>query len=191
MTSQRRPALLIVIFALVAGVMFLGLRSCYTAVKGEKETVSATSAGDSIIAFKDGTTMIAERGTLGRAMVDWLELNKKGQATFLLAGEPFAQGSAELAPDTATRISRLAALLKANGEVTAQIFIFAVDSGNRQADLNLASIRARRVQTELVANKVAPSRFTVEGRPAPETVKSGSAVQSGRIAVTLSRNPES
>lgn len=189
--GQRRSAYLIAIFVLVAGVIFLGLRTCYTAVKDDDDTVAATSGDDSIIVLKDGSTMIAEQGTLGREMVDWLELNTKGQATFLLAGEPFVRSSAELTPDTLHRISRLAVLLKANRDVAAQIFVFAVDSGDPQADLRLAGIRAQRIQIELIASGISESRFTVEGRRAPDTVKRGLAIENGRIAVALSRNLES
>ena len=185
--GRRRSVYLFALCALGAFVLFLGLRALYLAATGDDDAVSSTRVDDSIIALKDGSTMVAERGTLGREMADWVERNTKGQATFLLAGEHFSRGSAAPASESWPRFSRLALLLNANSDLTAHILVFARDTGDPQADLRLAGARAQRVHRELIARVVPASRLTAEGRLAPAAAGSGMAIQNDRIAVTLSK----
>ena len=183
MSSSRRLIVYLIVFStMVAAILLIALRSC---TPGEEIPVSSFD-GDSIVELADGTTIIAERGSLGREMVDWLGSDPSGEASFLLAGDPFQPGSANPAPDGWGRITRFMAMMNANPDVKAHIVIFAMRSRDSEAD-QLASDRARRLQRELVSRGVPTSRLVVEGRPAPD-VGRGPPIENGRTAITLSRS---
>ena len=185
MSSNRRLiGYLIVFSAMVVAILLIALRSCVSETKDEI-TASAFN-DDSIVELRDGSTIVAERGSLGREMVDWLGANPSGEASFLLAGEPFQPDSAVPAADGWGRITRFIAMMRANPDVKAQIVVFATKSRDSEAT-QLASERARRLQSELVTRGVSASRLVVEGRPAPD-VGRGTSIENGRIAITLSRS---
>lgn len=184
MRNNRRLIIYLIIFsAMVAAILLIALRSCVTASSDEIPVSSFDD--DSIVELADGSTIIAERGSLGREMVDWLRAGTIGEASFLLAGEPFQRGTAEPAPDGWGRITRFIAMMNANPGVKAHIVVFATESRDSEAD-QLASDRARRLQGELVTRGVSASRLVVEGKPAPD-VGRGPPIENGRIAITLSR----
>ena len=88
--------------ALLLAMTALFLVGAYCAFEaGERKAAERkypTFAAESIIALKDGSTMVAEQGTLGREMVAWLNDNAAGEAQFLLAGQPFVVGSTDPTP---------------------------------------------------------------------------------------------
>lgn len=185
MSSNRRLIVYLIVFsAMVVAILLIALRSCVSETKDEI-TASAFN-DDSIVELRDGSTIVAERGSLGREMVDWLGANPSGEASFLLAGEPFQPDSAVPAADGWGRTTRFIAMMRANPDVKAQIVVFATKSRDSEAT-QLASERARRLQSELVTRGVSASRLVVEGRPAPD-VGRGTSIENGRIAITLSRS---
>jgi len=185
MNGNRRLIIYLTVFsAMVAAILLIALRSCVPA--SEDEITAYSFDGDSIVELQDGSTIVAERGSLGREMVDWLRANPIGEATFLLAGEPFRPDSTDPASDGWRRITQFIAMMKANPDVKAHILIFAMRFKDRQAG-QLATARARRLQSELVSRGVPASQLVVEGRLAPD-VGHGPPIENGRIAITLSRN---
>lgn len=185
MSGNRRLTIYLTVFSMmVAAILLIALRSCVTS--SEDEITAYSFEGDSIVELRDGSTIVAERGSLGREMVDWLRANPSGKASFLLAGEPFQPDSADPASDGWRRITQFIAMMKANPDVKAHILVFAMKFEDRQAD-QLASARARRLESELVSRGVSASQLVVEGRPAPD-VGRGPPIENGRIAITLSRN---
>src|SRR5688572_27570677 len=115
----RSPLFILAVVVLIAGVGFLVLRAGYETVKPEEQPRPVVAVGESIIALRDGSTIVAERGTLGREMADWLNQGQRGEAKFLVAGEPFEPGSAALTNESATRIHSFVAMMKANRGVSA------------------------------------------------------------------------
>ena len=180
----KSPAILMALTALFLVVAYFAFKA------GEREANRPkypTSAAESIIALKDGSTMIAEQGTLGREMIDWLNNNSAGEATFLLAGQPFVLGSTDPTPESELRIARLVKMLKASPDVTARIIVLA--DGN--ADLQLASARAERLRRETTSNGISQDRITVESRQRssmPDRFSAGS-FRGGQVVIVLSLKP--
>ncbi len=178
--------------ALLLAMTALFLVGAYCAFEaGERKAAERkypTFAAESIIALKDGSTMVAEQGTLGREMVDWLNDNAAGEAQFLLAGQPFVVGSTDPTPESELRIGRFVAMLKASRDVTARIIVLA----DGQADLQLASARAERLGREIMSDGISEDRMAVEGRQRssmPDRSDGGLAFRGGQVAIVLTRKP--
>jgi len=178
--------------ALLLALTALFLVGAYFAFKaGERKAAEPrypTSAAESIIALKDGSTMVVEQGTLGREMIDWLNDNAAGEAKFLLAGQPFVVGSTDPTPESELRIGRFVAMLKASRDVTARIIVLA----DGKADLQLASARAERLRREITSDGISEDRIAVEGRQRssmPDRSGGGSNFHGGQVVIVLTLKP--
>src|SRR3546814_4433770 len=59
------------------------------------------------LALRDGSTMMAQQGSIGRQLVDWLAARGPGEKTFELGGQEFVGRSATPTPESIGRVSRL------------------------------------------------------------------------------------
>ena len=183
----RSPLLILAVPVLIAIAGFLVLRVGYEAVKPEEPPRPVATVGESIIALRDGSTIVAERGTLGREMADWLNQGQRGEAKFLLAGTPFEAGSTVPTDESQVRIHRFVTMMKANRGVAARLAVFADDAPGGPA---LAAQRAERLRAELVSRGVSARRLTVEAQPAADMLApagQGSPVRAGQIMIVLNR----
>ena len=183
----RSPFLILAVPLLIAGVGFFVLRAGYETVKPEERPPPVAAVGESVIALRDGSTIVAERGTLGREMADWLNQGQPGEAKFLVAGQPFEPGSTAPTHESEARIYRLVAMLKANRGVSTRITIFADDAAGGPA---LAAQRAARLRALLVARGVSARRLTVEAKPAASMLApagQGAPVHGGQVVIVLNR----
>ena len=114
MTSSRKLRSCALQLALTA-LFLLGAYFVFKA--GERKAAEhkyPIFAAESIIALKDGSTMVAEQGTLGREMFDWVNDKGAGEAKFLLAGQPFVAGSTD--PTSNSQIENRPICRDAQGE---------------------------------------------------------------------------
>lgn len=184
---SRSPLFILVATVLVAAVAFLLLRLGYEAVRPAEEPPPVAAVGQSIIALADGSTMVAEHGSLGREMSDWINLRQPGDAKFLLEGDAFEPGSIEPTQESHDRIRRFAELMKGNRGVTARIAVFDDDSAG---SVSLAERRAERLRSELVSRGVAARRLTVQAQPAATMTapdNKGTIVHDGQVVIVLHR----
>lgn len=182
----RSPLFILAMTLLIAGAGFLVLRGGYEVVRPEQKPRPAAAVGDSIIALRDGSTIVAERGTLGREMADWLNLRQQGEAKFLLADQPFEPGSTVPTPEAERRVDRFVTMMTANPGVDARIVIFADDAAEALA---LASRRAERLRADLVSRGLSARRLTVEAQPSAilAPADQASPVRGGQVMIVLDR----
>ena len=183
----RSPFLYFAVLVLIAVAGFLVLRAGYKTVKPEEKPRPVAAVGESIIALRDGSTIVAERGTLGREMADWLNQRLPGEAKFLVEGDPFEPGSTALTRDSEARMHRFVALMNANRGVRARLTVFADDAPEGAA---LAEKRAESLRADLAARGVRAQRLTVEVQPVasmPLPAGQPSPVRGGQIMIILNR----
>ena len=183
----RSPLFILAVVVLIAAAGFLVLRAGYRTVKPEEPPRPVAAVGESIIALRDGSTIIAERGSLGREMADWLNQGHRGEAKFLVAGDPFEPGSDAPTQQSEARISSFVAMMKANRGVSARIVVYADDTAGSSA---LAAQRAERIRALLVARGVSARRLTVEAKPAASMLApagQGAPVRGGQVVIVLNR----
>ena len=156
--SHKGAIKLAVLCLLIALAGFLGLRASYKALFA-RESERPTALDNSIVSLKDHSTMVAERGTLRREMIDWFNDDTSATHAFGLTGETFVPGTDQLTPDAMVKIGRFVAMLRANRDVKARIRVF----GNAAdgTDMRLAVRRAERLRTGIAAQGIQASRFIV------------------------------
>ena len=187
--TTRNPFLIVFATLLVAVTGFLMLRFGYQALMPAEDPATApgVEVHHSVVALADGSTMVAERGSLGREMADWLNLRQPGDAKFLLAGDAFEPGSAEPTAASQRRIQRFVALMRGNRGITAQIVVFSDDApGGR----GLAERRAGRLRTDLLSRGLPERRVSAETQPAAAMAApdgQGSTVHAGQMMIVLHR----
>ncbi len=160
-----------ILLVLFIGLIFFGS----IAVKRYSEESSPNPRGvdgdsSAIVALADGSTMAVPRGTVGRALVDWLSGRQPGQKTFELGGQEFVGGTAELTPESRGRITRLVAMLRANPDVKVVIVGHAAPSGNEAADRAMSQARADVVLEQLRDGRIASHRLSTEARAASDPI---------------------
>lgn len=161
-------ARLIMLVMFMAMILTLGMaiRSCQ-ATDTRRAKPFQTASDTSIIALRDGTTMVAASGTIGRDLVDWLAGNDPGPRGFAMGGNEFPAGSAIPTVESLGRIPRLVAMLKANGDVIVHIVGHAASSGDGRGDSTLGQARATALAEGLAEAGISRQRLSVEGETLP------------------------
>lgn len=156
--------ILLVMFMLLVGAVALGVKSC-----AEREPPAPPARDSSgLIALRDGSTMIAEPGTVGRELADWLAAGKSGRRRFELGGEEFVGRTAEPTVESLGRIPRLVAMLEANPDVDLVVIGHSDRSDDAAADMALSLARARMLVGRLEAAGIEADRMTVEAKGSAE-----------------------
>lgn len=183
---------IMLLLLLVALILSLGiaLRSCEK--KPEPVAVAVSpDAGSGLVSLRDGTTMIAEKGTVGRDLVDWFAAHEKGSHTFELGGREFIAGTAEPTIESKARVGRLIAMLNADLDVDVRIIGHTDPSGDRAADQKLSLARAQTLAQFLRDGGIAAGRLQVEGRgadaPIADNGTAAGRLRNQRVSIVLSR----
>jgi len=144
-----------------------------------------------IVALADGSTMVAPRGTVGRALVDWLARREPGQKTFELGGQEFVGRTAELTTESRGRVPRLVAMLHANPDVKVVIVGHSDPSGDEAADRAISQVRADVLLDMLRDGRIASHRLRTEARGASDPIapndSPGNRQRNQRVSLVLSR----
>ncbi|WP_336957938.1 OmpA family protein [Sphingobium aquiterrae] len=149
----------LMVFILSIGV---ALKSCQSTAPDIQAPVVAK--GDSgIVALRDGATLVAQKGTVGRALVDWFASDDASPRSFELGGQEFLGTSSELTIESKGRLPRLIAMLKANPDVTVHVIGHTDPSGDVAADRALSQARAKALAELLIGGGISRSRLSFEG----------------------------
>jgi hypothetical protein len=122
-----------------------------------------------IVALRDGSTLMAQPGTPGRQIVDWLAADAP-EGRFELGGRQFTGRSAEPTVEAKARVPRLIAMLRSDSSVHVDIVGHSDHSGDAAADRALSEERARSVERLLHAGGITRNRIHVEGRGGAEPI---------------------
>src|SRR3546814_16555 len=125
----------------------LAVKSCSD--RGRPPSTPSTGDGSALVALRDGSTMMAQQGSIGRQLVDWLAARGPGEKTFELGGQEFVGRSATPTPESIGRVSRLVAMLRANTDVRVTIIGHTDPSGDKEADHALGIARAEALAQRL------------------------------------------
>src|SRR3546814_1072766 len=93
----------------------LAVKSCSD--RGRPPSTPSTGDGSALVALRDGSTMMAQQGSIGRQLVDWLSARGPGEQTFDLGGQAFVGRSAPPTPESIGRVSRLVPMPRAHTDV--------------------------------------------------------------------------
>lgn len=144
-----------------------------------------------IVALADGSTMVAPRGTVGRALVDWLARREPGQKTFELGGQEFVGRTAELTTESRGRVPRLIAMLRATPDVKVVIVGHTDPSGDKAADRAILQARADVLLAKLRDGRISSHRLRTEARGASEPIAPNDSPsnrqRNQRVSLVLSR----
>ena len=163
LAGKARIATAIAVVLLLASPV-LALRNCIEMVKDEGRPVATDqSADDGLILLRNGTTMLLQSTPLARKVSEWLELEPNARAAFEIADENFALGSADLSADGRRHIEQVGQILTADPRLHAQISAIANTKENTVEQLE--RLRASRLQSELIAQHVAPANLATTIEP--------------------------
>lgn len=171
--------LILIIFPiLLVAAIILSIRACQQAPK-QRDQGSPDDSG--IVALRDGSTLLAKRGTVGRDLVDWMAGRGESQRSFELAGHQFIGRSMQPTAETLGRLPRLVAMLKANPDVKAMIIGHTDPSGDAIADRAVALNRAQTLASLLADGGIDARRLTVASLGASKPVATNDT-EEGRAA---------
>jgi len=153
------------------------------------ETVESGDLG-AIVALRDGSTLVAQSGTPGREIVDWLASDAP-EGRFELGGRQFVGRLADPTIEARVRVPRLIAMLRADSDVDVEIVGHSDRSGDAAADRALSEERATRLAQLLRAGGIARDRIHVEGLGGDEPIADDATAEgrrrNGRVSLILSR----
>lgn len=175
---------------------FVGLvLACSLAMKACQATQpfeSSTGGTAGIVGLPDGSTLTAAKGSVGRGLIDWLESDRAGSASFELGTREFAPRSLRPTVDADSRIPRLTMILKAYPDIDVQVVGHTSASGDLNADLQLSRRRAELVVKELRDGGISGSRLDSSGVGSTSALPAGSPLRKGgetddRVSLVLTR----
>ena len=159
---------------------FLGLRACAGRLWPQDDPAPVYSADDSVVELRDGSVLMASKGTIGRDVIDWLSNASAPPARFDVGRMPFVRNSAVPAPDTQASVERFATDLRAYPGVHTTVLV--CTSADRPGEAPLAIARANRLIAILTANRVPADRISTEpcrvrnGHPAAASERDGQLI---------------
>ena len=168
--------LLLAMFIVLVGAVAMAVKSCSDRAPPEHEVTDSSG----LVALRDGSTMMAEHGTVGRDLVDWLAAGEEGQRRFELGGQEFVERTAEPTAESLGRIPRLVAMLRANPDVDVIVIGHTDNTQDAAADMALSLARARMLVGRLEAAGIEPERLKVEARGSAEPLASDATAEGRR-----------
>jgi outer membrane protein OmpA-like peptidoglycan-associated protein len=168
--SRRKLAFAAVSALLVILVGLEARNHRQSALKGPtKETPIDDS---SLVALRDGSVVVARKGTVGRDMMDWLANPNRQDRYFELGGQEFDGRSIEPTIESKVRIKRLVDMLKLHSDVFISIIGFTAATSDPVDDLRLSQGRAAWLAEALHDGGVPQARLITEGRGGADPIAS-------------------
>ena len=153
-------------------------------------TVSGSGTA-SIVGLRDGQTLVAAKGTVGREIVDWLASRQPGSRFFELGGQQFVGNTTEPTAESRARVGRLVSMLRANRDVSVRVIGYSDDSGRPLEDRQSSEARARRLVDEIAMHGIPARRLAFEGRGAADPIASNASAagraRNRRVAILVTR----
>ena len=167
-------------------VEFLGLRACVHSLWPRDHLELVGRVDDSVVELRDGSVLMASKGTIGRDVIDWLNNPSAPPARFDIGRMPFVRNSAVPAPDTQVRVERFAAELRAYPRVHTTIFVCTSADGPGEGSLAIA--RANRLEATLTANHVPGDHISTQPCRVRDVQPAAASEQDGQhIGIVLER----
>ena len=145
-----------------------------------------------IVGLRDGQTLVAAKGTVGREIVDWLASRRPGRRYFELGGQQFVGDTTEPTAESRARLGRLVSMLRANRDVSVRVIGYSDDSGRPPEDQQRSEARARRLVDEIASRGNAARRLAFEGRGAADPIASNAfadgRARNRRVAILMTRH---
>jgi len=158
----------LLLFIAVLAFVAIALRTCSSnQTKPVAVSVSPSGEGE-IVALRDRSTLLVQKGTVGQELVDWFANSKAAARKFELGGHQFIGRTADPTPEAVGRATRLVALLRANPDVLVTVVGHTDPSADAVADQALSLARAQRLVQLLESGGIRPSRLHVEGHGSSE-----------------------
>lgn len=183
--------LLFLLSATLLIAVAMAMKSCSNADDAPSD-LSGSEGGTGLVALHDGSTMMAQPGTVGRDLVDWLAARRAGQKAFELGGQEFVGRTATPTAESIGRVPRLIAMLRANPDVRVTVIGHAAPSGNEQADRALGAARAEMLARLLREGGVSPDRISTDSKgsavPLTSSATAVGRARNQRVSLILSRN---
>jgi hypothetical protein len=164
LTANARTWLTLAIALLLTGPLF-ALRSCVATQSDDERVVISSSDNDRLVSFKNGTTMLLEKGSIGRRLADWARVGTNSQHRIALGDETFEPGTADPTHDGSLHIAQFAQLLEAHPDLTTQIFVTRAKGAVDAAEDRLEHFRADRLRDRIVAHGVPADKIVSVARP--------------------------
>ncbi|PZU07762.1 OmpA family protein [Sphingomonas sp.] len=181
---------LFLLFALAFMSVALAVKSCSNDMPDPAPGPVGNPAG--VVALSDGSTMIAQPGSVGRDLVDWLARGDPGRKKFELGGQEFVGRTAVPTAESLGRTSRLIAMLRANPDVDVTIVGHTDPSDDAAADRSLGLARANALSRLLRDGHIAAGRISVESRGSSDPIAPNGTVEgrarNQRVTLYLSRD---
>jgi outer membrane protein OmpA-like peptidoglycan-associated protein len=181
--------LILILFVTLVITGSMAMKSCSD--RSSPPATPSTTGETGVVALRDGSTMMAGRGTVGRDLVDWLAARQAGQKAFELGGQEFIGRTATPTPESIGRASRLVAMLRANPDVRITIIGHTDPSGDEDADGALGLDRAEALARLLREGGVSKSHMVTESRGSTDPVAPNDSPQgrakNQRVSLILKR----
>lgn len=180
---------MLAMFMLLVTSVTMALKSC-----GEQHASDGRATGgdaSGLVSLQDGSTLIAEPGTVGRDLVDWLAAREPGRKVFELGGQEFIGRTAQPTSESLGRATRLIAMLRANPDVRMTIVGHSDPSGDERADIALSLARAQTLYRLVRDGGIAPARLEVLARGSSQPLLPNDSpvnrARNQRVSLVLSR----
>ncbi|PTD19019.1 OmpA family protein [Sphingomonas fennica] len=182
------------LFLLLVAAGALALRSCDARSDNPvpEEAPLNAAVADVIVGLPNGATLVAQKGTVGRQLIEWLAMNDGKAMPFELGGKEFLPGSTNPTVEDSGRLPRLVMMLKAYPDVDVQILGHARASGDERADIALSEARARFVVDRLRKEGIGEDRLSAKGVGSSQPLPPDSPLRAGgatddRVSLVLVR----
>src|SRR5258706_1529090 len=160
--DRELPVARLVLLGLFIIIVVTGSLALKSAMNAPRATASeAGGESPAVVSLHGGATLIAEPGTVGRQIVDWLASDAtRGQ--FELGGHQFDGRSVEPTIEAQARLPRLIEMLQSDSDV--QVLLVGPNdrSADPAADQALFQARAPAVRLMLKTSGNSPGRLHVE-----------------------------
>ncbi|MFD1104430.1 OmpA family protein [Sphingobium olei] len=181
--------IMLVLFMLLVTSVTMALKTCSAQQPSDGHATGGDASG--LVSLQDGSTMIAQPGTVGRDLVDWLAERKPGEKTFELGGQEFVGRTAQPTSESLGRVTRLIAMLRANPDVRMTIVGHSDPSGDERADIALSLARAQALYRLVRDGGIAPARLEVQARGSSDPLAPNDSpvnrARNQRVSLVLSR----
>lgn len=178
---------------LIAALAFVALMIREFSSRQIKPTAVAVSsnAGGEIVALRDRSTLLVQKGSVGQDIVEWLASGEPSARKFELGGHQFIGRTDEPTPEAIGRATRLVALLRAYPEVIVTVVGHTDPSADDEADRALSLARAQRLVNLLVSGGIRAVRLDAEGYgstdPLADNRTAEGRAQNQRVTLILRR----
>jgi hypothetical protein len=144
---KARAAVIIAVTLIIAGPLYLAGK--HVAAKlGERSEQVFHPQDDELVQLRDGSTMLVKHGARGRRILEWLNLDRKGEEKFQVGNGNFSSGSATLTQDGWEHLAQFALMMKAHTDVSA-VVLYSTDHGDLTT-LTLEHLRADRIRDQIL-----------------------------------------